>query len=587
MTFEIFVVIALLASAMILFSTEWLPVDVVTLGLVAALILSGVITPAEAFRGFGSEVIVILASIMVLAGAIVKAGVMDWLGRLAHGLGGGLKHLSLLILLAITAVTSGFLSNTTTTAIMMPAALDTARRARISASRVLMPLAYASILGGSCTLIGTSTNLAASGMVAQLGLEPFSLFEFLGIGAIITVAGAAWMVLFGQGLIPDRRPADLETQTEPRRFFTTLCFPEDSPAIGKQIGRLDLDKLEVDVLAVVREGQRLSANPARKLKEGDKLIIRASRNGLLNVKKSGSYTLEPDAHFSERYSEGAEFVLAEALISPQSRLVGQTLKQLDFVERFRSIVLAVYRHDQSRAALIENLQLRAGDMLLLQAPEEDLRRMRGSTDLRVLMEIDETVVTSRQGFLTLGAMAAAVAASALGLVPFSVAVLAAVLAVVIAGGITMEEAYRFIEWRLLILIGGMTSFGLAMETSGAASFLAEHIVALSAPFGPVLAMAAFSLIAVVLTQPMSNAAAALTILPVAVASAGGLGVDARMLAVLVTLSASLSFITPLEPACLLVYGPGRYKFMDYVKAGTPLTIISVALLLVFVPQFWP
>lgn len=586
MTIEIAIVLGLLVLAMALFATEKLSVDIVALGLVAALIGTGILTPAQAFAGFGDEVIFILASIMVLAGAVVKAGVMEWLGQFAHDIGKRYAWASILALLSISAGSSAFLSNTNTTAILMPAALETARRAQVSASGILMPLAFASMLGGSCTLIGTSANLAGSSMVARLGLAPFSLFEFAAVGVVMTVVGLLWLVGPGARLLPERRPVEEHHQAEPRHFFTTLCLPDGSGAVDTPIRDLDFDALDTDLLAVVRDGERLTPHHARKLRAGDELIIRATQEGLLKLKKSRDFMLEPDIHFSERYRREGHPVMVETVVTPQSRLVGRSLKQIGFFDLYRRIVLAVYRRDQSRPARIENLQLRAGDVLLLQGPEQEMASLHGDPDLRLLSRVEKAVVTPRAGLMTLGAMGAAVLVSATGLVPLSFAFLLAILFVVVAGNISMAEAYTFIEWRLLVLIAAMSSFGLAMEQSGAATYVAGYIVALSMPFGPVAAMAAFSFLTVLLTQPMSNAAAALTVIPVAVAAADGLGLDPRMLAILVTLSASVSFISPLEPACLLVYDAGRYRFLDYVRAGTPLTLICVILLLVLVPMIW-
>lgn len=586
MTPEIAIVLGLLVVALVLFATERLSVDIVALGLVSALIGTGILSPAEAFEGFGSEVVIILAAIMVLAGAIVKAGVMEWVGRAAHAAGRGEPRLATLAILAAAAASSALLSNTNTTAILMPAAVETARRARISASRVLMPLAFASMLGGSCTLIGTSANLAGSAMAERLGLQPFGLFEFLSVGAVIATTGVLWLAFTGRHLLPERRPVEPQQDAAPRGFFTTLCLPEGSAAIDRPIGEIDFDGLETDLLAVARDGERLSPHHSRKLRAGDELIIRATRDGFLKLKKSPDFTLEPDIHFAERHDAKAEPVFVEAVVTPQSGLVGQSLKQVEFLDRYRGVVLAVLRRRRSRAARIENLQLRAGDVLLLQGAEPDIAALRGDPDLRVLSRIEEGVVTPREGMRTLGAMAVAVVLGATGTIPLSLAFLLAVLFVVLAGAMTMTEAYRTIEWRLLVLIAAMSSFGLAMEQSGAARYLADQIVALSAPFGAVAAMAAFSLLTVALTQPMSNAAAALTVMPIAVAAADGLALDARMLAIVVTLSASLSFISPLEPACLLVYDAGRYRFTDFMRAGAPLTLISLAILIALAPLIW-
>lgn len=586
MTLEIAIVLALLVLAMVLFATEALSVDVVALGLVAALIASGILTPAQGFAGFGSEVIIILACIMILAGAIVKAGVMDWLGRLAHRAGRGNHRLSILSLLVMAAGSSAVLSNTNTTAILMPVAIETARREKISASRVLMPLSFASMLGGAGTLIGTSANLAGSGLVEELGLEPFAIFEFIGVGALLTGFGLVWLVTIGQASLPSRRPVETGNDAEPRRFFTTLCIPEGSGAVDRAICDIAFDDLDTDLLAVVRDGARLGPHPSRKLRLGDELIVRATQDGILKLTKSRDFTLEPDRHFAERLGDTPGLAMAEAVVTPQSRLVGQSLKQIGFFERYQGVVLAVYRRYRGRPARIENLRLREGDVLLIQAAEADFTALRAMSGLRVLTGLDKVVVTRREGFVTLAAMGAAILAGVIGVMPLSLGLVLAVLFIVLAGNIAMAEAYRFVEWRLLVLIASMAAFGRAMDHSGAADYLAQHIVAWFGPLGPYAALAGFSLLTVLLSQPMSNAAAALTVIPIAVAAADGLGLDARMLAVLVTLSASLSFISPLEPACLLVYDAGRYRFLDYTRAGLPLTLICIAVLLIVVPWAW-
>ncbi|NKX45756.1 SLC13 family permease [Roseicyclus persicicus] len=586
MTVEIAIVLGLLVAGMVLFATEALPADVTALSLLSALVATGVLTPAEAFAGFGSEIIILLAAVMVLAGAVVKSGVLDGLGRLAHRVGGGRPRGALLSLLMLSAGSSSLFSNTTTTAVLMPAAIETARRAAISPSRVLMPLAFASMLGGAGTLIGTSANLAGSAMAERLGLQPFGLFEFLGVGAAVALSGLLWLALPGFALLPARRPVAAGDGAEPRGFFTTLGLAEGSAMIGRTVAEAGFDAFEADLLAVERDGERLAPHPARKLREGDRLIVRATRDGILKLRRSPDVVLEPDLDGARAPRDEAEPVLAEAVIAPQSRLAGQTLRRTGVFDRHRAVVLAIWRRDRSRPARIENLRLRAGDLMLLEAPEDEVVRLGASPDLRVLSRVDAAVVTRREGGAALAAMAAALLLGAFGVVPLSLAFLVAVLVVVVAGNLDMAEAYRVIEWRLLVLIAAMSGFGLAMQDTGAAEYLAGYVVGLAAPFGPLAAMAGLSLLTVVLTQPMSNAAAALTVIPIAVAAADGLGLDPRMLAILVTLSASMSFLSPLEPACLLVYDAGRYRFLDYVRAGLPLTLICNGLLLLLVPLVW-
>ncbi len=587
MTLEIVLVFGLLALSMGLFATEKLSVDVVALSMISALVLFGVLSPSEAFAGFASETMIILASVFVLSGALVKAGIMDWLGASLSHLAKNAGGRSRLILLVLSAAASSVFSNTSATAVLMPAAVEAARRAKESVSLYLLPLAYASILGGTTTLVGTSTNLAGSGMATQLGLAPFTLFEFFGIGVIVAAAGVLWLVLFGERFIPKRAPAALTERYRVREFLATLSTTEQSAAVGGSLGKSGLSNLGATPLVILRDSVRLPAHPLRNIAEGDRLIVKATSETLKKVQADGKFALDPDARSIDADIDQDELAMAEAVLMPQSRLIGQTLKSANFFRDFGLVVLAIHRRGHAYPARIEHMRLKVGDVLLIQGERSALERLRGNPDLWGLIEVDETVLTPRQGIIALAALSGALVAGAAGVAPLSIALLVAVLIVVLTNCITMEEAYRFIEWRLLVLIAGMTSFGTAMIKTGAAEIAANAIVSASLPFGIPVTLAAFAVLTILLTQPMSNAAAALTVMPVAVAAADLLGVDARSLAVLVTLSASLSFITPLEPACLLVYGPGKYRFIDFARAGLPLTILSLALVLLLVPVFWP
>ncbi|MDH3665771.1 MAG: SLC13 family permease [Paracoccaceae bacterium] len=587
MTIDIAIVLGLLAVAILFFAMEWLPVDAITLFLIVSLVVTGVLTPGEAFSGFANEMVVILASVFVLSGAMVKSGVMDGLGRLIQRFGGVSDRRGAGALLTLSAVTSAFFSNTVATAVMMPAVLRNSREAGISPSKFLMPVAYASILGGTCTLIGTSTNLAGSAMAVRLGLEPFSMFEFAGIGLMMAIAGVLWLVFFGGRLLPERARVDPLGDYDRQLFLSALIVPEGSRAQDRRVHDLKLGAIDVHLLSIIRDGQRHSPNHSRKVRSGDKLIVRAPRENLLKAKSGLGLEIDANRYLEGHEREGDEMVMAEAVVLPQSNLVGRTLRQLNIPGRFGSTVVAIHRPGRARPAEIENLRLRVGDVLLLQGTRQNLARLSGNTNLWGLIEVETKLLSRPQAALILGLVATALILSAAGVIALSIGLLSAVLLLAAARIITMEEAYRSIEWRLLILIAGLTSFGGAMIKTGAADLVASGVVEATMPYGTTVSMAAFALLTVLLTQPMSNAAAALTVLPVAVASANALGVDPRSMAILVTLSASLSFITPLEPACLLVYGPGRYRFKDYARAGLPLTAICLVFLLALVPVFWP
>jgi di/tricarboxylate transporter len=445
-----------------------------------------------------------------------------------------------------------------------------------------MPLAYASILGGSCTLIGTSTNMAASGLVQRMGMEGYGLFEFTAVGVVVALAGIGWMSLVGYRMLPKWHESSLAEEYRVQTYLSEFVVPDGSPLLGLGLSDLELDKREIQPLAVLREGRQLPPHPNRKLRVGDELVVMTTRKGLMSVKEKRDLKI-----VAEQGEVSRQLLLAEAVITPQSRLTGRSLRQLDFRTRFGVSVLAIYRGGQPYPVRISNLVLHPGDVLLLQGDKRQLAQLEGNPDLWGLSPVMAAGAGPRNGAYMLGLLALALAVGGAGLLPISMALLLAALGAVLLRCITMEEAYTFIEWRLIVLIGGMTAVGLAMETTGTAAFLASHMVAWAAPLGTTAVLGTLVIITLALTQPMSNAAAALVVLPVAVAAGQNLGLDPRSLSILVTLAASLSFMTPLEPACLLVYGPGRYRFRDFVRVGLPLTLISAALLVWLVPLIWP
>lgn len=586
MSFDIALVLALLGSTLVLFNLSWLSVDVVALVMVAALVLFGILTPQEAFGSFASEVIIVLASVFVLSGALLRSGVLEGLERALRRLAGHTENRLVAALMGVAAAASSVLSNTTATAVLMPSVLAMSRREDTSPSQLLMPLAYASMLGGTCTLFGTSTNLAANGLFLRLGLAPIGLFELARVGLVLVVLGILYMVFLGRRMLPQTSPS-MAARYEVGSYLSQLTVGEESPLAGRSLQQVDLSRREIQVLAILRGSRRIAAGPRLRFQAGDVLLVYASREALLDLTKEGLTLTEASATPDEAQL-GAEGVkLAEAILLPQSILAERTLRELRFRQRFGVSVLAVHRRGRRYPTVIADLRLQVGDVVLLEGDPEQLQVLQGNHDLWLLGDVVSPTLLRRRGFVALAALLVAVVVSGLGWVPLSLALLIAALVAVLTRCITTEEVYRLIEWRLVILIGGMTAFGAAIEQSGAAAYLAGWIVASIAPLGVYPVLAAFIVLTMALTQPLSNAAAALVVLPVAVATAPAVGAEPRAFAIIVTLAASLSFITPFEPACLLVYGPGGYQFRDFVRVGLPLTLIVCTVLLVVAPWLWP
>ncbi|MDX8354960.1 SLC13 family permease [Cognatiyoonia sp. IB215182] len=585
MTAQIAFVLLLLVTALIVLAKEVLPVEQVALLLVAALAASGVLSAKAAFEGFASETVVMLACVMVLSRRLTDSGLLARVAAALRRQAGTSARGMLAALMAVSAAMSSVITNTSTTAVLIPVVLETARRIKVHPGRFLMPVAFASMMGGSATLIGTSTNLAASGVLSRLGLPPFGVFEFLWVSLVVSITGIAALTLLAPFLLPRAPQGTEDEHGVERSFMTTFIVTDESASIGRSVAELALETYGITVLAVGRQGGRVSAHPRRKLRPGDRIILSGQRDALVKIAKDPVLELTHETPSEQPSSEGQ--ILAEVILMPGARWLGQTLGAVRSTLAPDVRIIALSRSGQTAPALISRMQLRTGDILLLEGSRDRIASLDDDPDLSMLMPPEPAPPSRREGIYTLLALIFAVVAGATGLLPFSVALLLAVLGLVSFGRFSLQDVFGMISWRILILIGGMSSFGLAMQVSGAAAWLAAAMVAGIGGLGPLAVLFGLGVLTVLLTQPMSNAAAALTLLPVAIAVADQLGADARPFVVMVTLSASLSFLAPFEPALLLVYGPGQYKLLDFVRAGAPLTLMSLGILLIMIPLIWP
>lgn len=587
MTLPIAFVLALLVIAIALFATERISVDIITFLLLIALVVSGVLVPQEAFEGFSADIIIILGAIFVISGALQETGVLDLLGARILKLAGTNPNRLLLLLMSSTAGVSGFMNNTTVTAMFLPPTIGVARRANLSPSRLLMPLAFASILGGTCTLIGTSTNVAVSGYIKKAGMPELGMFEITPIGLIIVAVGIAYMMLIGRRMLPEHKQASLTANYAMREYVSEIIVLPNSPLIGQKSYDSDLNVLEFQILKIIRGATELIPGRHVELAEGDTLLVEGKADTLMKVKKIEGIEIKPEFALGDLDLQTGQMRIAEVLITPQSELHGRTLKDANFRQYNGLTALAIYRHGQSLREQVGDTVLRIGDLLLVQGEDARIEALRAQPGLSVLGEVSEPLYHPRKGLLTILFFGAAVLIGGLGLVPLSIAFLSAAVLTILMRCISVERAYEFVDWRLLVLIGGMTAFGTAMAKTGAASYLAGLVVAWFAPFGVLAILGGFFVLTIMLTQPMSNAAAALVVLPVAISAAQQLGANERTFAIGIMLAASVSFITPFEPSCILVYGPGKYRFMDFVKVGLGLTAVLTVTVLLLLQLFWP
>jgi di/tricarboxylate transporter len=592
MTLAIGYVLLLLAVALILFALDKLSVDVVGLIVLLALAIPRVLSAKEALSGFADDTILLLISLFVLTAGIVRTGVVERVGLWLASVGGrNPARVTQLILLAVAAVSS-FLSNTVTTAVFLPIMIGVARRAGTALSRVLMPLAFASILAGSVTLIGTSTNLVVSSQLPRYGLPPIGFFELTPVGLGITVIGLLYLVFVAPKLVPDRGRREMTDKYDLRRYLSEALIGKGSRFAGKSLAESQLGSaMNLNVVGIVRDGARgLAPGPNATLQEDDILLIEGKAEDILSLKDAGGIEIRADVKptLTDSDLQSEKVRMMEAMVTPRSAFAGRTLRESRFRERTGLAVLAF--HSAGGADLVEKLsrtRLHPSDVLLVQGPLDALGRVRAGADLFLLEDVSAHHPRRRRAPLAATIFVASIALGVTGALPLVIAFLTGGLAMVLFRCLSSEEAYQAVDWRLMVMIACMISFGVAMEKSGAASYLSDLIVRHVSGFGPIALLSAFFALTVVLTQPMSNQAAALVVLPVAIAVSRKLGLNPRAFVMVVTFAASCSFLTPLEPSCVLVYGPGRYKFFDFARVGLPLTVLVFVFSMLLIPVFWP
>lgn len=585
---EAYFVIALLVLAVVLFSTEKVSVDIVTLGLLAAMVLTGILTVDEAFSGFSSDVIVILASIFVIGTALRETGLLDAMGSvLSRGLGDKPGRLTA-ALMGVVAAASAFMNNTTVTAVFLGPVMGLARSVRLPPSRLLMPMAFASILGGTCTLIGTSTNVAVSGYLKKHTQQgDLGMFEFAHVGLVLLAAGILFMIFIGTRLLKDRDKGADDGAISIREYLAEVVILENSPLIGQEVFVSDFSVLEFQALKIVRQDEQVEVTASARFAAGDIVLVAGKVENLIKIKKIEGIDILEDVNLRSSGVDMKNADVAEIVLTNRSPLVGRTLKESNFRQRSGLSVLALMRGDRSLADHIGDVSLKAGDLLLLQGPFERFRQFEEQGEMVVITKHSYNEAGRSRGIIVFAAFAAAVLLSSIGVMPAAIAMLLAAMLAVLLRCISLDTAYQNIDWRLLILIGGMTAFGQAMDKTGADSLLANAVTDVLNPLGPVAVLAGFCVLTVLLTQPMSNAAAALVVLPVALQAAASLGLNERAFAIAVMLSASISVLTPFEPSCILVYGPGKYRFSDFLKVGGGLTLVMLVIVLALVPLLWP
>ena len=584
------ILLAIVAGAVILFVTEKVRVDVTSICILGALLLTGMIAPEQALYGFASPATATVAAMFVLSAGLVRTGFVEWLARKLDGLAGSTQTQLIVVLCLAVALLSAFVVNTATVAILIPVAISLGKARKVVASRVLIPLSFASQFGGVCTLVGTSTNILVNTIAVDSGLKGFGLFEFARLGVIMVAIGVVYLVLVSRWLLPKR--AGEEQSIDRYRLSDYLAefrVGEGSPVIGRNWGEMDQGKVhDVDLIKILRDEKATWRATATKIREGDLLLLHGNADELLKLR--GELRLEgrADEAISDQKMSSEDVRLVEALIPPRSLLEGRSLKTLDFARRYRCIALALQRRGTILRNRLANIKLEAGDTLLIQCETREVQRMMRSRDLVVTNELTELNLRRDKVLVSVGMVAMVVVLAALGIVPILTAAIIGAVGMVLGKCITIEEAYEAIDWKVVFLLGGILPLGLALGESGTAEMLAETVMGPLLAFGPVVVLAALYITTAILTETMSNNAAAVLLAPIALSLAGLLSVDPRPFLIAITFAASTSFATPIGyQTNTMVYAPGGYRFFDFARIGIPLNLIFWATAVVLIPVLWP
>ena len=591
MTFDIAIVLALLLGAVALFATEKLPIDLVALILMSVLLLSGIVSPDEGIAGFSNAATVTVGAMFILSAGLFKTGAVNTIGMRLARLGKRNLWMALLTIMLTVGVVSAFINNTAAVAIFMPIALGIAREAHVSPSKLLMPLSFASMFGGVCTLIGTSTNILVSSIAEKHGQRPFGMFEFAPLGLVMFAAGFLYVAFIGVRLLPSRRTAgDLTQSFRMSHYLTELVLSPESASVGKTIAQSPLVRdFDVAVLEIFRGDVEIVApDGGTVLRAGDVLRVRCDVGKLAALQNRVGVELRPRVKWRDADLETEEAELVEAVVAPGSALEGKTLKEVGFRNAFGGIVLAVRHRGQLVRERIADMELQAGDALLVELPRDLLDRFKQHHEFVVVSELGLEKFRAKKIPVAVLIVGAVVLAAAFNLTNIVVSAIAGCVLMVLTGCLTLEEAYESVEWRIIFLLAGVLTLGVAMEKTGAAQLLSTAMVSALGRLGPVAMVSAFYLLTSLLTETMSNNATAALLAPIAVVTAQELGVDPRPFLMAVTFAASASFMTPVGyQTNTLIYGPGQYRFTDFLRVGAPLNLLFWLLATFLIPVFWP
>lgn len=581
---QAFLAVAILAGMLVLFVKEIFPVEVTALAGAALMLVLGILPGAEVGKVLSNSAPWTIAAMFILVGALVRTGALDWVTQAA------LRHIetrpvvTLGVMALVILTMSAFVNNTPIVVVFIPVMMQLAKQLSVSPSKLLIPLSYLTIFGGTITLIGTSTNLLVDGVAREKGMAHFGIFEISGLGVVAALIGLGYLALFGRYLLPDRDSMSaLLNDRSKMKFFTEVAVPEGSALIGRNVEDVEIFKTDrIRVIDVLRGDISLRRNLSEvTLEAGDRVVLRTPMSEVLGLQSRKEVILVDKL-------SSVQTTTVEVLITPGCQMIGRTLGSMRLRRRYGVYPLAVHRRNQNIGRQLDDLMVQVGDTLLLEGTAGDIQRLSADMDMVDVSRPSDRAYRRGHAPIVIGVMAAVVGLSALDLAPILHLALIGVALVLVTGCIDADEALENVDGRLMALIFGMLGVGAGLEHSGAVEMIVAAITPLLQGLPPYLLVLAIYGLVSILTEIVSNNAIAVIMTPIVIGLGTALGIDPRGLVVAVMFGASASFATPIGyQTNTLVYGPGGYRFTDFLRVGLPLNVLMMAVISALIPIFFP
>jgi di/tricarboxylate transporter len=576
---------------------EILPIEVTAMGAIGILLLFDVLTWQEAISGFSNPAVITIGAIFIMSRALVKTGFLEVFADFLAKKGGDRKWLTIFIFLLTVSIISGFINNTAAVAIFIPLGIDLCQRFRISPTKVLLPLSYAAIFGGTLTLIGTSTNLIVSSIMEEMNMVPFSMFEFTKLGLIFLVLGTLYNMVISKWFMPSRSIiSSLTRKYHMGSFLTEFKVGEDSPLIGNTYKDLDISqKYNLQVYKIIRDSNNIRFNLQNIIiREGDIFLVQINVKDMLKFKDEMKVLLLTDVKMNVAELTGKNHVIVEGLVSQQSALIGKTLQEFDFRSRYGSFVLAVKRQRELLRDKIAHIRLKFSDTLLIMVPKERLDILRTSNNLIVLEELDIHLRYERYWWFSILVIPAVMLLAAFGIIPIVKAAILGAILLLVMRTLSIQDAYESISWSVIFLIASLVPMGIAIQKTNLDEVTGNLIIGIGTLIGggegldPVIILAVLYGVTFILSAFISNAAVAVMLTPIGIMLASILNVDPRPFLVAICFGASCSFMTPMGyQTNMMVFAPGQYRLKDFFQMGIPLTLVFWITAVYCIPKFWP